>query len=66
MFGKFSTYKAPWKSIVKGLDWFEINISWEVNNEEMVSFWHNKWSPNGPLTLHTQDFTLSLKLKITL
>ena len=60
MLGKFSTAKAPWKSIVKGLDWFGTNISWKINNGESISFWLNKQSTNGPLaTAFSRLYALS-------
>ena len=48
-FSKFYTAKAPWRSIVKGLDWFEINITWEINNGENISLWNDKGSRFGAL-----------------
>ena len=48
-FSKFCTAKAPWRSIVKGLDLFETNITWEINNGENISFWHDRWSRFGAL-----------------
>lgn len=46
--GKFSTTRAPWRSITKGLSWFENNPDWEINDGEQISFWHSKWSQEDP------------------
>lgn len=39
--GKFSTAKAPWRSILKGKDWLEAKFRWTLNNGETLSFWHS-------------------------
>lgn len=49
--GKYSTTKAPWRSILKNLSWFKDNQGWEINNGDQISFWHSNWSQEGILSL---------------
>lgn len=38
MKGKHYSFKAPWLSIIKGVDWFLPQIRWRVNNGVSLSF----------------------------
>lgn len=47
---KHSIAKAPWRSILKGRDWFEEKIKWKINKGKNLSFWHSKWIDSIPLS----------------
>lgn len=47
--GKFCTMKAPWMSIIKGVNWFEERCKWNINDGENLSFWHGQWNEKNPL-----------------
>lgn len=58
---KFNGLKAPWSCIIKGLDWFLINVGWKLNNGECISFWNGSWTEKSPLSLHKAKAICSLK-----
>ncbi|KAA0048676.1 LINE-1 retrotransposable element ORF2 protein [Cucumis melo var. makuwa] len=43
-FGKYSSSNAPWRSIIKGKDWFNSKIIWKINSGGSHSFWHSNWA----------------------
>lgn len=62
--GKFSSIKAPWHSIIKGVEWFRPQILWKIGNEESLSFWHNIWHQNSSLSLYyLRLYAISTKQK---
>lgn len=47
--GKYNSLKAPWRSIIKGIEWFLPQIKWKINNVEAISFWHGYWHEDNLL-----------------
>ena len=47
--GKYRSLKAPWRSIIKGVDWFLSHTHWKLNNGENNSFWNGAWTEKSPL-----------------
>ena len=48
-YGKYSSLKAPWRNIIKGVDWYNAQIKWTVNNGENFSFWKGFWCEISPI-----------------
>lgn len=51
--GKYSSSNAPWRSIIKGLDWVLPKIIWKINKGNSLSFRHSMWHENSPFSLHS-------------
>lgn len=52
--------KPPWRSIIKGVEWFLPHFSWKINNGESVSFWNGLWNAKSPLSAYaTRLFAIS-------
>ena len=45
-YGKYSSSNAPWRSIIKGKDWFNSKITWTINSRGSDSFWQSNWTNN--------------------
>ena len=50
--GKYSSLKAPWRSIIKGIEWFLPQIKWKINNGKAKIFWYGYWHEHSPLYIH--------------
>ena len=51
---KFSSLKAPWRSIIKCIDWFIPYIKWKIKNKGFTfSFWHGNWHEHSPISLQS-------------
>lgn len=42
--GRYSSTNAPWRSVRKGIEWFNGQVTWKINNGRNLSFWHGAWN----------------------
>lgn len=49
---KYNSLKAPWRSIIKGMDWCLSHTCWKFNNGKYISFWNGSWTEKSPLSLY--------------
>ena len=66
MKGKYCSLKAPWLSIIKGVDWFISHIHWKINEGASLSFRKTLWHENSPLHLCRPRLSPSLQSKMVL
>ena len=63
---KFSSMNAPWRSIIKkGVDWFNSQIHWKINNEKSLTFSHSMWSHKSPRKITTSRLFALFQLQNT-
>ena len=47
---KWNFAKAPWRSIIKGNDWFDSKVRSKINSADSLSFWHSNGCGNLSLS----------------